>query len=337
MTWCPWLAAVWGHAAAPLADELILVLVTRASRRGGHRRPRPRGSRGARTTGARCPACRLRTGGGACCARRRLLRAAGSARRRGRRCGGGRRVRPHRGGRPCADREALVPSMTADPGGVESVGETVQSTRRARRLGSAPQPGAVAGPRPSSRCSSHLRRARRAATGRAARWDRAERRDGDRWPARRPRPGHGAVGVRPAGSESSGWRPWTRCSPRCGARPTAASPRSRPAAPWSPGSAGDGARASVAVERALADDPAYSLALLLAQSLSAGLPPEAWREATAGLTRDECRHGSGPVRARAPRRPAGPLATRRRGRILRRAPARGYSARRSRVPADSSG
>jgi hypothetical protein len=55
---------------------------------------------------------------------------------------------------------------------------------------------------------------------------------------------------------------------------------------------GDGARASVAVERALRDDPAYSLAQLLAQSLAAGLPPEAWQRATAGLTRIECRHGS---------------------------------------------
>ena len=55
---------------------------------------------------------------------------------------------------------------------------------------------------------------------------------------------------------------------------------------------GDGARASIATERALADDPGYSLATLIAASLQAGLPPEAWREATAGLSREECRYGA---------------------------------------------
>jgi hypothetical protein len=55
---------------------------------------------------------------------------------------------------------------------------------------------------------------------------------------------------------------------------------------------GDGARALIALDRARADDPDYSLALLLAASLSAGLPPGAWRETMSGLTRDECRHGT---------------------------------------------
>jgi hypothetical protein len=54
---------------------------------------------------------------------------------------------------------------------------------------------------------------------------------------------------------------------------------------------GDGARAGVALERALADDPSYSLALLVHQALGAGLPPGAWRGAMAGLRREECRHG----------------------------------------------
>ena len=36
----------------------------------------------------------------------------------------------------------------------------------------------------------------------------------------------------------------------------------------------------------------YSLALLLAASLEAGLPPVAWRESMAGLSRDHCRHGA---------------------------------------------
>ena len=56
---------------------------------------------------------------------------------------------------------------------------------------------------------------------------------------------------------------------------------------------GDGTRASIAIDRALSDDPGYSLALLVMTSLRAGLPPEAWREAMGGLTRDECRNGSG--------------------------------------------
>ncbi|MBK9740050.1 MAG: DUF4192 domain-containing protein [Actinobacteria bacterium] len=55
---------------------------------------------------------------------------------------------------------------------------------------------------------------------------------------------------------------------------------------------GDGARALIAVERALLDDPDYSLAILVVQSLQAGLPPDSWREALAALSRDECRHGS---------------------------------------------
>ena len=55
---------------------------------------------------------------------------------------------------------------------------------------------------------------------------------------------------------------------------------------------GDGARAQIAVERARRDDGEYSLALLLAASLRAGLPPDAWRESMAALTRDDCRHGA---------------------------------------------
>jgi hypothetical protein len=54
---------------------------------------------------------------------------------------------------------------------------------------------------------------------------------------------------------------------------------------------GDGARAAMAVERALDADGTYSLALLLRHGLEAGLPPQHWAEAMAGLTREECRHG----------------------------------------------
>jgi hypothetical protein len=52
---------------------------------------------------------------------------------------------------------------------------------------------------------------------------------------------------------------------------------------------GDGAKASTAVGRALVDDPAYSLALLIATSLAAGLPPASWGEAMAEMTREQCR------------------------------------------------
>ena len=55
--------------------------------------------------------------------------------------------------------------------------------------------------------------------------------------------------------------------------------------------AGDGARAGMALERALADDPRYSLATLLAGSMTSGLPPSAWRETMATLSRRACRYG----------------------------------------------
>lgn len=54
---------------------------------------------------------------------------------------------------------------------------------------------------------------------------------------------------------------------------------------------GDGARAMIALERALAVDPQYSLAHLVQRSISSGLPPRAWVEAMGGLSRRACRHG----------------------------------------------
>lgn len=54
---------------------------------------------------------------------------------------------------------------------------------------------------------------------------------------------------------------------------------------------GDGARANVALEHAFADDPGYSLAGLVGTSLHTGMPPQAWTESIAGLSRDVCRHG----------------------------------------------
>ncbi len=62
---------------------------------------------------------------------------------------------------------------------------------------------------------------------------------------------------------------------------------------------GDGARARIAVDRACHDDAEYSLALLLAASLAAGLPPSAWRESMAALTHDACRHGADAPRSAA--------------------------------------
>lgn len=55
---------------------------------------------------------------------------------------------------------------------------------------------------------------------------------------------------------------------------------------------GDGARAAIAIDRALAIDPQYSLAILMQRSLAAGLPPRHWVEAMQGLSRMACRHGS---------------------------------------------
>lgn len=58
---------------------------------------------------------------------------------------------------------------------------------------------------------------------------------------------------------------------------------------------GDGARASMAVERGSADDPHHRLIYLLGVALYSGLPPHLWREATADLTFEDCRSGSGPI------------------------------------------
>lgn len=70
---------------------------------------------------------------------------------------------------------------------------------------------------------------------------------------------------------------------------------------------GDGARANAALQRAYDDNPDYSLAALVRASLSAGLPPQSWRDALAGLTRDTCRHGEAP-RAPQPSAAAKPAA-----------------------------
>ncbi len=52
---------------------------------------------------------------------------------------------------------------------------------------------------------------------------------------------------------------------------------------------GDGARASIALDRSLADDPGYVLAQLLARAVHAGLPPAGWRQALADMAEDDMR------------------------------------------------
>jgi hypothetical protein len=66
---------------------------------------------------------------------------------------------------------------------------------------------------------------------------------------------------------------------------------------------GDGARANVALDRAMADNPDYSLGCMVRAALRSGLPPQSWRDAMSDLSRDTCRHGMdapGPATAPAP-------------------------------------
>ncbi len=55
---------------------------------------------------------------------------------------------------------------------------------------------------------------------------------------------------------------------------------------------GDGSRAGAAVERALAADPAYSLAVLVDRCLATGLHPTTWRDGLATLSRADCRRSA---------------------------------------------
>lgn len=55
---------------------------------------------------------------------------------------------------------------------------------------------------------------------------------------------------------------------------------------------GDGARATMALDRALAVSPNYSLARLLDLALRSGMPPQRWAAMMAGLTEAECRGGN---------------------------------------------
>ena len=55
---------------------------------------------------------------------------------------------------------------------------------------------------------------------------------------------------------------------------------------------GNGTKASMATERALADDPDYALAALIDTCVVSGLPPGLWLRALQSLTREECRRAA---------------------------------------------
>jgi hypothetical protein len=63
---------------------------------------------------------------------------------------------------------------------------------------------------------------------------------------------------------------------------------------------GDGAAARVALDRALAADPAYSLAHLVSAALDNGIPPWSWRESMRGLTAEAILGGGPPGHERSP-------------------------------------
>lgn len=52
---------------------------------------------------------------------------------------------------------------------------------------------------------------------------------------------------------------------------------------------GDGTRASIALDRALADNPDYTLGRLIDGCLQAGIAPTMWREGLGSLSREQCR------------------------------------------------
>ena len=56
--------------------------------------------------------------------------------------------------------------------------------------------------------------------------------------------------------------------------------------------AGDGARANVALDRALSETPDYSLGGLVKTSLTTGMPPSTWRDLMRTVPRDVCRTGN---------------------------------------------
>jgi hypothetical protein len=57
---------------------------------------------------------------------------------------------------------------------------------------------------------------------------------------------------------------------------------------------GDGARANACLNRAVVDDPGYSLAAMTGSAMSGGLPPSSWTNVMSQLDRGVCRNGSNP-------------------------------------------
>jgi hypothetical protein len=53
---------------------------------------------------------------------------------------------------------------------------------------------------------------------------------------------------------------------------------------------GEGALATVCIQRALAEDPDYRLGRLAQQLMTRGCDPRIWRESLAGLPESECRN-----------------------------------------------
>jgi hypothetical protein len=72
---------------------------------------------------------------------------------------------------------------------------------------------------------------------------------------------------------------------------------------------GEGAMATLALDRAQADDARYRLAALAREVIARGIDPEQWRRGMAGLTEAECRRAGRPTRRLGgprPRRPSAP-------------------------------
>lgn len=65
---------------------------------------------------------------------------------------------------------------------------------------------------------------------------------------------------------------------------------------------GDGARANACLDRAVADDPTYSLASLVGTAIGRGLPPSSWTDAMRQLDRHSCRNGTQTSAPAAPKR-----------------------------------
>jgi len=271
-----WQSAVWSHAGARSADELVLVivsdhdadsvlvaaLVAEADARGVHVRD------AVQVTGDRWRS--LMCTDGECCPPE------------------GRRIDPHvraevgaefavLGRAPMADRDAVVASMAEDPVSAAAVARVRPRARSGRALerwrddvlaelltGLAAGPGLSVTPSQAARLLDGIADVRV--------------RDTLLWEC-------GAWAPEELTRAADALVVLLRCAPsgRCAPVATCIALMC-----WL---SGDGARALVALDRAASDDPGYSLAALLSASLRAGLPPTAWREAVAGLTREACRYG----------------------------------------------